>query len=277
MLNIEKLTEVLKAEGLESEQITIVKNNVPCTGIRVINPDTPSVSPIIYYNEQETLESFLFKIHAVLSFGNPQIDISRLTNLEYVKENLILGVQKLSNNTTLVKKQVLNLEVFMKITLDLKNTNDIGTCKLNRELQQHLKIAEQELWEIAYKNTYQNFSIRSMYEMCGIPNSDDSIMYVVTSADQNAATALCFPDLFKKFCAEKGESGCYILPSSTEELIIIPASAVECNGMCSTNLAFLVNTVNVEMVEPQIQLDPVVYYYNIHSNIIQISATYQEE
>ena len=277
MMNIEKLKEILKEEGIESEQITITKNNVLCQAIRIILPGDPSVSPVVYYNSEETLESFLFKIRAVLDLGDPQVDFKNLTDFEYVKEHLILGLQRKSTNTNLVKKDILNLELYMKITLELKNTDEIGNCKLNRNLQEQLNVNEKELWEAAYENTFKSYSIRNMYELCGIENTDDCMMYVVTSSLQNAATALCFPALFKQFCAEKGEAGCYILPSSLEELIILPSSAVKKAGMCVMDLANMVQSVNEEAVEPEIQLDPIVYYYNIGCNKIQIVATYQKE
>lgn len=276
MLNIEKLKEELRREGIESEQITVVKNNVECRGIRVIIPDCPSISPVIYYSEQETLESFLFKIHAVLDFGNPQIDIKNLTDWKYVKEHITLGIQRKSENVNLVKKELLNLEIYLKITLDLKNTDDIGTCKLNRELQNRLNVTEKELWEAAYENTFKSYSIKNMYEMCGVENTDDCMMYVVTSSLQNAATALCFPELFSEFCAEKGEDGCYILPSSIEELIVLPHSAVQKSGMRASDLANMVQSVNKEAVEPEIQLDPVVYFYDCTLNEVDIISVYQD-
>lgn len=275
MLNIEKLKKELRNEGIESELITVVKNNVPCKGIRVITSENESISPVIYFSEQDTLESFLFKIHAVLDLGDPQIDLKNLTDWKYVKEHITLGIQRKSANVSLVKKELLNLELYLKITLNLKNTNDVGTCKLNRNLQEQLKVAEKGLWEAAYENTFKSYSIRNMYEMCGVENTDDCMMYVVTSSLQNAATALCFPKLFKEFCADKGEAGCYILPSSLEELIVLPASAVERSGMCASSLANMVQSVNAEAVEPEIQLDAVAYYYSTESNDIQIVAEYE--
>ena len=277
MLNIEKLKEILKEEGIESEQITITKNNVLCQAIRIILPGDPSVSPVVYYNSEETLESFLFKIRAVLDLGNPQIDVKKLTDLDYVKSHLTLGIQRKSTNTNLVKREILNLEVYMKITLELKNTDDVGTCRLNRNLQEQLNVREKELWEAACENTFKSYSIKNMYELCSIENTDDCMMYVVTSSLQNAATALCFPKLFKEFCADKGEAGCYILPSSLEELIVLPASAVERSGMCVSYLANMVQSVNAEAVELEIQLDPVVYFYNACTNQIQIVAAANQE
>lgn len=159
MMNIEKLKEELRREGIESEQITVVKNNVECRGIRVITTNHPSISPVIYYSSEDTLESFLFKIHAVLELGDPQIDLKNLTDWKYVKEHITLGIQRKSANVNLVKKELLNLEVYLKITLDLKNTNDVGTCKLNRNLQEQLKVTEKGLWEAAYENTFKSYSI----------------------------------------------------------------------------------------------------------------------
>lgn len=276
MLNIEKLKKELRNEGIESELITVVKNNVPCKGIRVITSENESISPVIYFSEQDTLESFLFKIHAVLDLGDPQIDLKNLTDWKYVKEHITLGIQRKSANVSLVKKELLNLELYLKITLNLKNTNDVGTCKLNRNLQEQLKVTEKGLWEAAYENTFKSYSIRNMYEMCGVENTDDCMMYVVTSSLQNAATALCFPKLFKEFCADKGEAGCYILPSSLEELIVLPHSAVQRAGMRASDLANMVQSVNEEVVEPEIQLDPVVYFYDCTLNEIDIISVYQD-
>ena len=58
-MNIENITKELLARGIESESVCVVKNGVKCMGIRVINPADQSISPVIYYSEQENLEEVI--------------------------------------------------------------------------------------------------------------------------------------------------------------------------------------------------------------------------
>ena len=67
---------------------------------------------------------------------------------------------------------------------------------------------------------------------------------------------------------EQGIESVLILPSSTQELLIIP----ENDNVCYADFASMVDEVNRAEVDPLIQLDPVVYRYDLESDSIKIVA-----
>ena len=80
--------------------------------------------------------------------------------------------------------------------------------------------------------------------------------------------------LIEDWGKEHGEEMCYILPSSTEEVIIVPGSFGE--NFAPEALAEMVSDVNHEQVAPQLQLDPTCYRFTTASGKIEIAATFAE-
>ena len=138
-------------------------------------------------------------------------------------------------------------------------------------------ISEDELWHAAIRNAKLQYSIRSMAEMLGMlgaPDMGTGQLYVGTSQDMvgvGGASILLFPDVFGLFCRQHGERGCYVLPSSIEEVIVLPYSKAE--AMEPQDLAMLVNDVNVTQVEEKLRLDPACYAYDAATNAISVVAT----
>ena len=62
---------------------------------------------------------------------------------------------------------------------------------------------------------------------------------------------------------------CYILPSSTEEVIVIAGSKLR-DDMDVSDLAYMVNEINTAQVDPILQLEPVVYQYTVSSRKIKM-------
>ena len=65
MMHIEnKIMDELRNRGIDFgvEALEIKKNNVPCMGLRIIDPDRMSVSPIVYYSETETLDEIITRL-----------------------------------------------------------------------------------------------------------------------------------------------------------------------------------------------------------------------
>lgn len=258
---------VLANEGIESRPITVTKNNVVLTGLSLHTAANPKICPVVYYNTTDTTDSFLKKIRAVLALGPVQINSNDLTNLNYVKDHILLGIQRLSPDFSFLKRKFQNFEIYMKIPLNLKSPHSIVSCNVTSNLLHSLHISETELWNVAFKNSLNQFFFTTL---------PGQLLYMVTSNFKNGASALCFPDLFQKFCKEHNEDGCYILPSSVEELVILPESTMVYAHWEILELADLVHTINRESVDPEIQMDPVVYYYNRYSNTIKAVARHEE-
>ena len=49
------VAERLCAMGLSSELVTVVKNGVECKGMRIVNVEAPKISPVVYYNQEDSV------------------------------------------------------------------------------------------------------------------------------------------------------------------------------------------------------------------------------
>lgn len=268
MMNLENCRNELLAQGIETEEITVMKNGVKCSGIRIIN-STGNISPVVYYSETDTMDEFMRRIASALSTKTPLVDTRKLQDWDYIRRNLYLSVQRKSSED-IVKRQHLNLDLIMRVYMELDNCT--GTVKVTRSLIEMTGVAENDFWEAAVENSRNRYHITGMAEILGMDSLDNG-MYVVTSDDMmDGAGALYFSEIFTEFCREKGEKSCYILPSSTQEVIVLPGSKVDGSDLDAEELAEMVRNINAEQVDPIIQLDPVVYRCNSDSGEIVIVA-----
>ncbi len=64
-----------------------------------------------------------------------------------------------------------------------------------------------------------------------------------------------------------------MLPSSTEEIIVLKGSALAEGGLSMGELVRMVQTINADQVDPILQLEPAVYRYSIDTGEIDVVAT----
>ena len=266
MRNFEnRIVETLRNEGIkvEAKEIEIVKNGIPCKGIRICKEGS-NICPVVYYSEQDTYEQIMFRIQTALESDVPHDSIKLLNDLNYVRNNVFLAVQKQSKEE-IVKKEYLNLELFMRIMLDLGGPAGAGSVKVTPGLVAQLSIMEDDLWDYAAANSLKEASIRNMAEILGLPEMDDEqSLYVATTGQlTGGASVLYFPDVYKQFCEDHGETECYMLPSSTEEIIVLKGSALAEGELSMGELVRMVQTINADQVDPILQLEPAVYRYSI--------------
>ena len=101
----------------------------------------------------------------------------------------------------------------------------------------------------------------------------DVLFYVATYQDKAyGAGILAIPEVLHSFCESKGYSRINILPSSTEEIIILPDEEAD-----PETLAALVDDVNTSTVDEVLQLDPAVYLYDDGSRTVSIASSYIKE
>lgn len=263
----ERINEALVARGIDAEQVEVTKNGIPCVGFRIITGT--NVSPIVYYSQQDTLESFFERINEAVA-QTPEFDLDCLKDKEYVSRNLRVSVQKTSNDNSLIKKPVLNIEAFLRIKAGSLGDGDIGSIRVTDALLSMCGVSADDAWMWASINMEKTFNVRSMADVLGLP--DDLFpnpFFVVTTEDGiDGASSLMFPEIFRNFCLTMDLDAVLILPSSTQEVLLIPENV----GADYSEFAEMVDTVNRTEVDPLIQLDPVVYRYDIESDDIQIVA-----
>ncbi|MBR3122405.1 hypothetical protein IKF28_03115 [Candidatus Saccharibacteria bacterium] len=200
-------------------------------------------------------------------------------SLETVKPHLSLMVKPRNNDTSVIKRPLLNLDLV--VCFKVKKGFQAGVFGVLPELAHCFNESEDTFFQLAYENTKETFKICSMSSaLMGFSDTDESdispaeddLMYVCTTKDKlNGAVALNYPEVFKSFCEEKHLPGIYIIPSSIHELILLPTFAFN-----PEELAQMVLSVNETVLEPDIRLDPVVYEYRPRTNQVTIAAMAKE-
>ena len=263
----------LKKEGINCESIEIVKNNIVCKGIRIYRPSDNTICPIVYFSENESVEAFIARVHDVLAKDTVSLGVERLTDWSYVRDHAYLSLQK-RGTEGVVKRPYLNLELVLRIFLDLGD--EAGSVKVTGGLIDQLGVTEEEIWQAAESNTRSHITVRSMAEVLGIDTEDEDQLYVVTAGMYGGAAALFCSEVFRKFCEDHGETEAYILPSSVDEILVLPGSNVG-RTITVDELARMVQTINEGQVSPIMRLPAEVFVYDLASNSIKIAAVAEGE
>ena len=256
----------LELNGVVAERVTVNKNGAPFEGLRLGGNDA-GIHPVIYPTRENSLDDIVSLAKTAMASIPDEASWKVLSDWEYVRKNMRVAVQKHSTDDV-YKKDYLNLELIMRVHLDFEGTS--ASTKVGSSLAKMLGVSETDLWKTALDNCSSSYQIRSLSEAIGISTDAECPLYVVTSPNTNdGAGALAFPHVFRDFCKEHAEQSCYILPSSTEEVLVIPGSSALTDPQ---DLANMVSTINREIVDPTIQLPAVVYEYRLDTDRIEIVA-----
>jgi len=278
-MHIDKLTKELGAKGIQArlEDISIMKNSVLCTGIRVVDPEHPEISPVVYYSSDETAEAILERIMTVISQPKPDFCMKRVCDRDYLMSHIYLAASRRDGERDgILVKPWLNLDLILKVAVAFDSDGqETGTVKVNRELLDAAGINEEGAWTQAFANTGDTVTFDNIAAVFGIAEEDLSIPMFIARANHNAdgSAAIAFPDAFGRFCRENSLDALYILPSSTQELIVIPAA----EAPSEKEMVLMVEEINHTCVDPLIQLDPVVYRYLPEDNTLQVVTDLGEE
>lgn len=267
MMNLANVIERLQEKGTRAELVTTIKNGTELTGIRIITDST--VSPVVYPNEGEFVDDFVEKVIRIANQPQPNFNISKLQDRNYVLANVVVVMEKKSQES-IIKRDFLDLQGVVRIVISDGN-GVIGSAKVTETMAKGLELTEDDLFAAALANMRTRFCIKSMSELLGLPQEleDELSMNIVTTNTATAASAaLMVPDVFSEFCVKHGVSQCTILPSSAEELIVLPGK------QDAEHLVCMVNEINNEVVDATIQLNPTVYLYDADTGKVSIAAKF---
>ena len=279
---IEYFKKELGKKGYVTEDTVTVKNGIECFGLQIILKNE-FISPVVYIDDNEKFEDYFEKVKMATSCL-PKVKVEEFINREFFRKNLFLSIERnLGYDQMIIDKKyitenILNIRVFMRINIELDNQKEMdasGSIKISESLLRRADVDIDEAWYWARKNTRSVFEVQSINDVLGIPADMGSApLYVVTGKKGiRGSAALLFPDVFKDFCIKKGVKACAILPSSLEEVLVLP----EEDGIDYDFLAKMVNDVNMDQVDELIQLNPVVYRFDVESEEISIVARYNED
>ncbi len=216
------------------------------------------------------------------------IEIPKI-NAETAKQSLYVSIVNRQLNQELLKNAIHrpvadDLDLLLRFKVKEGTNDGLASFLVTKENLPMLGVTESEAFEIATRNSVaQGYSVRSLSEMMvqdfGVPQevvdatTPEIPMYVVCNESKiNGAVGPFISkelrqEIFEKVgCSE----GFYLLPSSTEETIAVPAS------LDADMLRDMVNNVNRTVVGETEILSDNIYHCNNNMELSMVGATLQD-
>jgi len=276
MKNIEntlanQLTAQLATKGLflGLEEIEVIKNSIPCTGLRIIQPGQETICPVVYYSQEDTIEAIAARIEEATQAIAPAFDLSNLYSADFFKRNAHLALSRRNGESQdVITKPYLNMDLIIKVLIQ-DNVSDgvASTVKLTNDLLKAIGLSKEDAFGIAEANTRATVSIVPMTQMLGIIDENCPLQILSTDNMRDGAIGIYYPDLLGDYCSGNGIDELFIIPSSTQEMIIIDAAGQNPEDLLEINAQ-----VNAIEVDPLIRLDSAIYRYSLADNVVNIAA-----
>ncbi len=241
---------VLFGEGYTVTTRRQLKNNsVYLTGITV-NKEGSEVAPSLYVDDYYKrfahgmdLERIIRDLYETLkdAADKPGFDMEKVDcDPSQMREDIIFKLVNTERNKELLKmvphRDFLDLSVTYHRFIAMGN-KALGSVLITNELAKSYSFTEEELFELAQKNTPKFFSLLvrplcdTLADLSGIPvaslpeefrTGSEFPLYVISNTRYtNGASCLLYPGLKSKI-ASLIDGDFYIIPSSIHELILLP-------------------------------------------------------
>lgn len=264
----DKIVEKLRERGYNAEITNVVKNGVTMCGLTFRETES-NIAPTIYIDEylnctdgelsgvvDKIIESYEKAIE-----DTPDVDVDKLMNWEWAKDNLQLCIQR-KGNEDIVKRDFLNLEEYVRVRV-----SEDGTFKVTPRHLNEYGITEETLFKTAWECTLPTIEIEDMAavmaELMGVSIEEtkemmgDNAMIVATNKSKlHGAIAMKATEKLAEI-ADRYEKDLAILPSSIHEILLIPVD----ENTDFLALDKMVQEVNATQVEPEERLGDYAYRF----------------
>lgn len=267
-------------------QITVDKvhknNNVVAVGL-CIREEVENISQMIYVNElykdyvsnKASMDDIVLRItraheKASCEMFSMRFDVKQLLDKEYLRKNICLKLVNQEYNSEYLKDAIYfpkftDLAAMLYVIVQ-DERDGIASCKFKQEMLQVIGLTQDELYELALKNTMDKFQAQfaDLMEFFHTEGGDADEapegcgMWVLKNSGQvNGAVAILYPDVLKWLCEKYNlKTDLVLLPSSIHEWII-----VEDDGTPYKHLRDMVRTVNATELKEDDVLSNAIYSY----------------
>lgn len=287
---------------IEVEQID--KLNESYLGLRVMVPDE-NIAPCLNlngaykaYENGVSMEQIMERAAYSITTPIPEVDTKAFLDYEQVKDKLFVRVSNYEMNqdalVNIPHERVEDLAITYHILVEAID-DGIGSVTIHNGLLEQYGITQEQLHQDALNNSQRIMpaeitsmasimenNMRAEMKMDGY--SEDEIdemiasvsasvnMYVIRNESHvNGASAIFYPEMMDEV-AKLMEGDFFIIPSSTDEVIVIPdddnASVAYMNAM--------VNEVNAAEVSPEMRLGNEVYHYDATDKVFEKASAHEE-
>lgn len=234
------------------------------------------------YQEGRTAGDIIHEMADVAVMQAPQMEYSVFSDYEAVKDRLFIRVTNKETNADVLAgmphKEVEDLAITYHVLVN-HDQNGIASAPVTDDLLRHYGVTAEQLHEDAIANSQRMLpaqldSMQNMLFGMMTPGASDTLrdepypgstMLVLTNNVQlNGAAALFYPGVMDQ-AAERLGGNFIVLPSSTHEVIMIPA-----DGMTDfRSLEQMVKDINRSQVAPEERLSDHVYHYDAQERLFE--------
>ena len=268
----------------------IKKTNTVKDGLRFTGNNL-SISPVIYvdnlyelYSKDKDIDKVLKNIAEIFinHVNNKEIkNIVGKIDKDMIKKNVFIQLINTDKNRDTLKdipsRKFLDLSMIYKLKLEISGSG-ITTLTINKHFMKHYGFDENDLYNIAIRNTKRLFPFycRTITETLGDltdvdmddlgfnPAYDDMLVLSNRQCNLGAHVMLYQDELLS--LANKLNSDLYIIPSSIHEILVKPTSS----GITPDMLKFTISSVNDECVSPNEFLSNNLYLFSKDTGEITI-------
>lgn len=236
------------------------------------------------YEEGKATGDIIHEMADVALMQAPQMEYSVLSDYEAAKERLFIRASNKQTNADVLAgmphREVEDLAITYHVLVSSDNQG-FATAPITNDLLRHYGVTEEQLHEDAVRNSQRILpaQIDSMQNMLFnmMPGGHDasdalfddpypgSTMLVLTNSMQlNGAAALFYPGIMEQ-AAERLGGDYIVLPSSTHEVIMVPADGT----MDYRGLEQMVRDINRSQVAPEERLSDHVYHYDAQEHLFE--------
>ena len=234
------------------------------------------------YLEGRTAGDIIHEMADVAVMQAPQMEYSVFSDYEAAKDRLFIRVTNKETNADVLAgmphKEVEDLAITYHVLVN-HDQNGIASAPVTDDLLRHYGVTAEQLHEDAIANSQRMLpaqldSMQNMLFGMMTPGASDTLrdepypgstMLVLTNNVQlNGAAALFYPGVMDQ-AAERLGGNFIVLPSSTHEVIMIPA-----DGMTDfRSLEQMVKDINRSQVAPEERLSDHVYHYDAQERLFE--------
>ena len=280
-------------------ETTVIKNNTSKLGITVKLPNTKA-TPVVYvddmydyYNNVNDLDDTLNKAismieNSINSIKNTKLDDAASNLIGNIKGNVFPRLVNTKTNEVMLKntphREFLDMSIVYYIEQYNDRLNCIESIRITNELMECENISEEELYHNSMKNMLEKEKSRLipmikviMSIQFGIPLRETEISesdfldgdFIMLSNERgiNGSRRLLDTKALIK-ASEIAESDLYILPSSTQEVLIVSVNEINASP---SELKNMVREVNISEVSKEERLTDNVYIFKRDTNTIEIA------
>lgn len=294
---LQSVKEYLPPELQEVECSVVEKrnnNDVVMTGIMFKMPDK-DIAPVIYVSPfydkikhgepvseviEEIADCFMenYECQELLQ-GLNFLEFDNIK--QYIEPALINTRANQKMLSQIPHQKIEDLSVIYKVVLPSGNEGGKPSMTINNNLAEIWGISNEEIHKAALENALRNHPAvlqdmeTIMQEIYSHEVSEENLlesqdkinygeMFILSNPNRDdGATVLAYPDLVKQV-DEKFDGGCYILPSSIHECIVVPKRL----GRSAKELGMMVREVNATAVEREQVLSDRVYEFDREKNCL---------